>query len=77
MFLENLLKKERVFDVNKTTARILGGVLLGVGIIALCVSVFCFVTVESALSVVLLLLSMIANVAGIMFLGYTPPKKKK
>lgn len=62
--------------LSKKFARMLGGILLGAGIIALVISVICFVSIESSISVVLLVLSMIANVAGIMLLGYTPPKKK-
>ena len=59
-------------------ARIIGGSLLGLGIVMLIVSIILFVNPsESALSGLLLIVSIIANVAGIMFLSYTPARKKK
>ncbi len=64
--------------MKKIYARIIGGILLGLGIVMLIVSIILFVNPsESALSGLLLIVSIIANVAGIMFLSYTPARKKK
>ncbi len=64
--------------MKKVYARIIGGILLGLGIVMLIVSIILFVNPsESALSGLLLIVSIIANVAGIMFLSYTPARKKK
>ena len=64
--------------MKKIYARIIGEILLGLGIVMLIVSIILFVNPsESALSGLLLIVSIIANVAGIMFLSYTPARKKK
>ena len=64
--------------MKKIYARIIGGILLGLGIVMLIVSIILFVNPsESALSGLLLIVSIIANVAGIMFLSYSPARKKK
>lgn len=65
--------------MKKLYARVIGGILLGLGIVMLMVSILLFVNPqsESAWSGLLLIVSIIANVTGIMFLSYTPSKKKK
>ena len=63
--------------MNRIHFRILGTVLLLAGIVSLIVSVMLFIGSDSSFSVILLALSMIANVAGILLLSYVPSKKKK
>ena len=56
--------------------KIFGIVLLVAGIISLVISVFAFISIESDLSIALLVLSILANVAGISILSLAPSKKK-
>ncbi len=63
--------------MTKMMAKTLGAILLAAGMVALAVSVIFFVSTVSSMSIVLLLLSILANCVGIFFLSYTPPKKKK
>ncbi len=56
--------------------KIFGIVLLAAGIVSLVISVFAFISIESDLSIVLLVLSILANVAGISILSLAPSKKK-
>lgn len=51
--------------------------MLVLGIASLIISLVMFVTAESALSMILLVLSIIMNVIGITLLGHVPSKKKK
>ena len=56
--------------------KIFGGVLLAAGIVSLIISVFALISIESDMSIVLLALSILANVAGISILSLAPSKKK-
>ena len=63
--------------MNQIYVKILGAVLLIAGIATLVASVMLFISSDSSFSVVLLVLSIISNVAGILLLSYVPSKKKK
>ena len=63
--------------MNQIYVKILGAVLLMAGIATLVASVMLFISSDSSFSVVLLVLSIISNVAGILLLSYVPSKKKK
>ena len=56
--------------------KIFGGVLLAAGIVSLIISVFALISIESDMSIVLLALSILANVAGISILRLAPSQKK-
>ncbi len=56
--------------------KIFGIVLLAAGIVSLIISVFAFISIESDLSIILLALSILANVAGISIISFAPSKKK-
>ena len=56
--------------------KIFGIVLLAAGIVSLIICVFAFISIESDLSIILLALSILANVAGISIISFAPSKKK-
>lgn len=58
------------------TVRMFGILLLVLGIVSLLGSIFLLISSDSSLGVVLLVLSVVANVVGISLLGYRPKKKK-
>lgn len=63
--------------MNQIYFKILGAIFLIAGVATLVASVMLFIGSDSSLSVVLLALSIISNVAGILLLSYVPSKKKK
>ena len=63
--------------MNQIYFKILGAIFLIAGVATLVARVMLFIGSDSSLSVVLLALSIISNVAGILLLSYVPSKKKK